>query len=276
MKRPINYLLALGVSGILIFVLALPTSANLTFTWMNRLTVPNGTIYVDSAESGGQSTNFSRTGVSASLAGSGPTWSTRVWFGSYTTSGTNSASISGPRSHMNTKASFKFMAGNVDHRDTIRTRAWLTGAKMVGTMSEPDIPGALISPDSYLDSPVAGEIGESSQRIAEYGEFVFWSDTADDRVCLTVEYDHHAFRTCSPTEEFAVRGISQALEGPGGLTLQTIVLPPETVVSEELSQLGFEQLSASVYVNNAEQVAGSIRVEGSDAQDLLLQTTGSK
>ncbi|WP_139820784.1 hypothetical protein [Krasilnikoviella flava] len=209
---------ALVISGVIVAGTALPAQAAI-YTWFDRNGTA-GTRYYDHVV-GSQADSFSRTGVHAEVDGSGYTWQTSVWFGSYTTTGSASATITGPRSF--NKTSFRIT--NAVGTGSIGMKAWLTDARMAGFASSD---AAELEPDPEVSSSgSAGEIaadeiradsveGRDITKVGADEQVEFWASESDDaaEICLYTTWEEYAAYTCEESSAVQAVGIRSEASGP--------------------------------------------------------------
>lgn len=217
-KTALSTATALAISGVIVAGTALPAQAAI-YTWFDR----NGTSgirYYDHVQ-GSQAASFSRTGVHAEVDGSGYTWDTRVWFGSYTTLGDASATITGPRSF--NKTSFRIT--NAVGSGSVGMKAWLTDAKMAGFASSDaaELEANLEESSSGSASEItADEIRANSvagREITKVGadeQVELWASESEDaaEICLYTTWDEYAAYTCEETTAVQAVGLRSEATGP--------------------------------------------------------------
>lgn len=245
------------LAGLLVLTTTQSASAAI-FSWMDNVSInPNGTVYYDTRAS--LSTSFSRTGVAAKINNAnGQLWVTQVWFGTYSTSSADSVSISGPRSFLPTKASFKFAPGTTSS-DKVKVSAWLLDAKMagMGRSSNPDPEGS-ISADPEVPSQQAVSLNDLMEdevpgiAIAREGAIdgtIFWSGSTDDgQTCLFTSRGEYVAQACTSDKNFEKRGLSQYTQGDG-FSAQVVLVPGERMEVSAASASGLEKVSDSLAAN---------------------------
>lgn len=275
---------AMGAALLMVVVPQTSASAAI-YTWLNMEIKPDGRVISDTGR--GQANSFSRTGVSASISGaSGPNWETKVWFGTYSTTGEATASISGPRSFLTTKARYTFLPGGLTDRDRQAVKAWLLDARMAGmnAVAARDSaptgsgPGANpLIPEVSADDLRAGKaVGVTLKHEGSDAENEYWSGvTPTGRVCLFTLQDEYVGSTCTDATSFADRGLSQHMSGPGTST-QIALIPESARLSKRaLEVVGMERVSDTLAVNHGTSTVKTLNVERFDGSDMAISLVTS-
>lgn len=258
---------ALATAGVI--GTAVPASSA-TYVWMDQSIEPDGTIYTETATAG----LFSRTGISASIAGAaGYTWETTVWYNGYSNVGNSTATQNGPRGWGITQA--KFLYGWYEPGDTVNVKAWLLDAQMNGAMEASSL-GLLDDQDAEV--PAAASVTAEDLRSGSADGFTFtsygataggevWTGTGNGADCIFVAQGEYVASSCNPTDVAAEHGVAiHAKSADGTQSVQAVFSPNGGVTTDNAAAAGLTALSENVAVNTSTPVSGDFRTSSSGAR----------